>query len=193
MAALARLLPAILLALLALPAGHARAQAYGIGQPLAERTVAPWNIDVDAQGAGLPAGCGSVAQGRVLYAQQCAACHGDKGQGNPADALVGGRGSLATATPLKTIGSFWPYATTLFDFINRAMPYNAPKSLTADEVYAVSAYLLHLNGIVPADTVLDAASLAAVRMPNRDGFVSDTRPDTSNIACRHCKTGAAGQ
>lgn len=193
MAALARLLPAILLALLALSAGHAHAQAYGIGQPLAERTVAPWNIDVDAQGAGLPAGRGSVAQGRVLYAQQCAACHGDKGQGNPADALVGGRGSLATATPLKTIGSFWPYATTLFDFINRAMPYNAPKSLTADEVYAVSAYLLHLNGIVPADTVLDAASLAAVRMPNRDGFVSDTRPDTSNIACRHCKTGAAGQ
>jgi len=193
MAALARLLQAILLVLLALPAGHAPAQVYGIGQPLAERTVAPWNIDVDAQGAGLPAGRGSVAQGRVLYAQQCAACHGEKGQGNPADALVGGRGSLATATPLKTIGSFWPYATTLFDFINRAMPYNAPKSLSADEVYAISAYLLHLNGIVPADTVLDAASLAAVRMPNRDGFVSDTRPDTSNIACRHCKTGAAGQ
>nr|WP_310159344.1 cytochrome c [Herbaspirillum sp. 1173] len=167
------------------------AERLALGQPLSDAQLARWNIDVDAQGRGLPAGRGSVAQGQRIYAQTCAACHGDKGQGNPADALVGGQGSLATAKPLKTIGSFWPYATTVFDFINRAMPYNAPKSLSADEVYAVTAYLLHLNGIVPANTVLDAASLPQVRMPNRDGFIGDTRPDTSNVACQYCSPPAA--
>lgn len=176
----------LLLALLFLPALPLQAERLGLGQPLSEATVAPWNIDVDASGAGLPPGSGSVAQGRAVYARSCAACHGDKGQGNPADTLVGGQGTLATARPLKTIGSFWPYATTLFDFINRAMPYNAPKTLSADEVYAVSAYLLHLNGILPAGATLDATSLPAVRMPNREGFVSDPRPDTRNIACSHC-------
>ncbi|MET3431130.1 cytochrome c [Herbaspirillum seropedicae] len=178
---------AVLLALiLATAGGTAAAERLGLGQPLLEPQLARWNIDVDAQGHGLPPGKGSVAQGQRVYAQTCAACHGDQGQGGLADALVGGRGSLATAKPLKTIGSFWPYATTVFDFINRAMPYNAPKSLSADEVYAVTAYLLHLNGIVAADTVLDAASLPQVRMPNRDGFISDPRPDTRNVACQHC-------
>ncbi|MBO9537041.1 cytochrome c [Herbaspirillum sp.] len=188
-----RALGRLLLALLAgVAAGAAGAQTYGIGHPVSERELAPWNIDVDARGAGLPPGSGSVARGRAVYAQTCAACHGERGQGTPADALVGGKGSLASATPLKTIGSFWPYATTVFDFINRAMPYNAPKSLSANDVYAVTAYLLHLNGIVGADAVLDAGNLAAVRMPNRDGFVSDSRPDTANTACRRqCNGGAA--
>lgn len=176
----------VLALLMAMAGSSSAAERLGLGQPLSDAQLARWNIDVDAQGRGLPAGRGSVAQGQRIYAQTCAACHGDKGQGNPADALVGGQGSLATAKPLKTIGSFWPYATTVFDFINRAMPYNAPKSLSADEVYAVTAYLLHLNGIVPANTVLDAASLPQVRMPNRDGFIGDTRPDTSNVACQHC-------
>ncbi len=178
--------------LLSFGAVDACAQTYGIGHAVDARVLAPWNIDVAADGAGLPAGHGSVRRGAQVYAQQCAACHGGKGEGKPADQLVGGRGSLSSANPVKTIGSFWPYATTLFDFINRAMPYNAPKSLSADDVYAVSAYLLHLNGIVSGDAVLDATSLAAVRMPNRDGFVEDSRPDTANVACRHaCSSNAA--
>ena len=161
-----------------------QAQVYGVGHAASERDLAAWNIDVAADGAGLPAGSGSVAGGKTIYAQQCAACHGAKGEGKPADQLVGGKGTLASANPVKTIVSFWPYATTVFDFINRAMPYNAPQSLTPDEVYSVTAYLLYLNGVVAADTVLDARSLPKVRMPNRDGFIGDTRPDTTNVACQ---------
>ena len=160
------------------------AQTYGLGRPASERDLAAWNIDVTPDGAGLPPGKGSVVQGKLVYAQHCAACHGANGEGKPADALVGGRGTLKGTEPVKTIGSFWPYATTVFDFINRAMPYNAPQSLTPDEVYAVTAWLLHQNGILPADAVLDARTLPNVRMPNRDGFVPDTRPDTGNVACR---------
>src|SRR5450830_292855 len=182
----------LLTLLLAGTAFVSQAQTYGIGHAASERDLAAWNIDVDANGVGLPQGRGSVALGQTLYAQQCAACHGAHGEGKPADQLVGGQGTLSSSNPVKTIGSFWPYATTLFDFINRAMPYNAPKSLSADDVYAVSAYLLHLNGIVSGDAVLDATSLAAVRMPNRDGFVEDSRPDTANVACRHaCSSNAA--
>ncbi len=101
----------------------------------------------------------------------CSACHGPNGQDGIKDRLVGGQGTLASDKPLKTVGSFWPYATTLFDFVRRAMPLNAPQSLTPDEVYAVSAYVLFLNGIVPQDAVLDANGLAKIKMPNRDGFV----------------------
>jgi cytochrome c len=180
---------ALLLALIAsfMPETGA-AQTYGIGHAASDRDLAAWNIDVAANGAGLPAGSGSVSQGKAIYAQQCAACHGAKGEGKPADQLVGGRNTLASANPVKTIGSFWPYATTVFDFINRAMPYNAPQSLKPDEVYALTAYLLHLNGIVAADAVLDARALPKINMPNRDGFISDSRPDTINVACRrHCR------
>ncbi len=166
---------ALLPMLAALPAG---AQTYRIGTPLSPAVVAPWNIDAAPDGSGLPPGRGSVAAGRAVYAAQCAACHGAQGEGTLADRLVGGAGSLASARPVRTVGSFWPYATTLYDFIYRAMPYTAPQSLQPAEVYAVTAYLLHLNGIVPADAVLDARSLAAVRMPNRGGFVGDPRPDT---------------
>jgi len=168
-----------------------QAQVYGIGHAASERDLAAWNIEVAADGVGLPAGSGSVTNGKAIYAQQCAACHGAKGEGKPADQLVGGKGTLTSANPVKTIGSFWPYATTVFDFINRAMPYNAPQSLTPDEVYSVTAYLLYLNGVVTADTVLDAHSLPRVRMPNRDGFIGDTRPDTTNVACqKNCSTPA---
>ncbi len=172
----------------------AQAQIYGIGHAAGERDLAAWNIDVAADGAGLPKGSGSVERGRDVYARQCAACHGTKGEGGLADQLVGGKGSLATAKPVKTIGSFWPYATTVFDFINRAMPYNAPQSLSADEVYSVTAYLLYLNGIVADNAVLDAQSLPKVRMPNRDGFINDSRPDTANVACRkNCRPSSAAQ
>ena len=124
-----------------------------------------------------PAGSGTVAHGREVYAGQCASCHGETGEGGLGDKLVGGKGTLASSKPVKTVGSFWPYAPTLFDYVRRAMPMNAPESLDNDDVYAVVGYLLNLNGLVPDDAVMDAKSLSAVRMPNRDGFVADPRPD----------------
>jgi cytochrome c len=166
-----RLTALILIAVSAAPAAWTATPApLGLGQPASPAEIAGWDIDVRADGAGLPPGRGSVDQGRTLYATACAGCHGLAGAGGPMDALVGGRGSLATAKPVRTVGSYWPYATTLFDFIRRAMPFDAPQSLTPDQVYALCAYLLSLNGIVPANTVLDAATLPRVRMPNRDGF-----------------------
>lgn len=150
---------------------------YGFGTPATDADVAAWNLDIDAAGKSLPAGRGTVKAGKELYDAQCASCHGEKGEGGIGDRLVGGQGTLATPKPVKTIGSFWPYAPTLFDYVRRAMPLNAPQSLTNDEVYALSAYLLHLNGLLKDDATLDAKSLAAVKMPNRNGFVEDPRPD----------------
>ncbi|WP_248323428.1 c-type cytochrome [Caballeronia sp. Sq4a] len=147
-----------------------------IGTPLTATEIAAWNIDVAPDGRGLPAGSGDVATGAHIFAAKCAACHGANGEGGLGDRLIGGRGTLASDKPVRTVGSYWPYATTLFDYIRRAMPYNAPQSLSADEVYALSAWMLNRNGIVPDDARLDAHSLAAIRMPNRDGFVPDPRP-----------------
>ena len=161
------------------------AQTYGLGAPATAREIAGWDIDVLPDGTGLPPGRGSVAQGKAVYDSTCAACHGAKGEGKPADRLVGGVGSMNTAKRIKTVGSYWPYAPTVFDYVRRAMPYTSPQSLTADQVYAVTAYLLHLNGIVAADAVMDAENLPKIRMPNRDGFVADGRPDTSNVRCRN--------
>ena len=111
-----------------------------------------------------------------MYRTACLTCHGERGTGKPNDALAGGKGTLAgDAVPVKTVGSFWPYATTLFDYVRRAMPLTAPKSLTDDQVYAVCAYILSLNGIIAADETMDATTLAAVRMPNRDGFIVFSR------------------
>ena len=119
----------------------------------------------------------AASRGRTVFAEQCAACHGDKGQGGVGDRLVGGQGTLATAKPVRTVGSYWAYAPTLFDYIRRAMPQNAPQSLSNEDVYAVSAYILNLNGLVPAEATLDAKTLAAIKMPNRNDFVPDPRPD----------------
>jgi cytochrome c len=152
------------------------APGHGIGTPLTEQELAAWNIDIAPDGRGLPAGSGDVATGAHLFAAKCAACHGAQGQGGLGDPLVGGQGTLTSAKPKRTVGSYWPYATTLFDYIRRAMPYNAPESLSADEVYALSAFLLNQNGIVAADARLDAASLPRVVMPNLQGFVADPRP-----------------
>ncbi|BFG79705.1 cytochrome c [Paraburkholderia terrae] len=153
-----------------------RKSADAIGTAVSDADIAAWDIDVAPDGRGLPAGSGDVAMGGKIFAAKCAACHGAKGEGLIGDQLIGGRGTLASANPKRTVGSYWPYATTLFDYIRRAMPYNAPQSLSADEVYAVSAWILNQNGIVPDDVRLDAHSLASVRMPNRDGFVADPRP-----------------
>jgi S-disulfanyl-L-cysteine oxidoreductase SoxD len=155
----------------------AGATDYGIGRPAAPGEIAAWNIDVAPDGKGLPPGHGSVTQGAEVFASKCVACHGAEGQGKPMDRLVGGQGTLSNLKPVKTVGSYWPYATTLYDFIHRAMPFNAPQTLSADETYAVTAYLLHLNEIVPEDAVLDAASLPKVVMPAHDRFTSAYEPD----------------
>jgi mono/diheme cytochrome c family protein len=161
----------VLAALIAIPA-VASAQSPQLGQPIAPADIAPWDISIGPDGAGLPPGRGTAAVGEAIYAAQCQACHGEKGVGRPNDALVGGKGSLAPGKPpIKTVGSYWPYATTLFDYIRRAMPFQESKSLTADQIYAVSAYILHLNEIIGKDDVLDAETLPKVKMPNRDGFV----------------------
>jgi mono/diheme cytochrome c family protein len=143
----------------------------GLGRPPTAAEIKAADIEVLPDGRGLPPGSGTAERGRDLYARQCAACHGASGKEGPADILVGGNGSLATARPLKTVGSFWPYATTLWDYINRAMPYDRPGTLSSDEVYAVTAYVLHLNGIVGDRDNLTQETLPRVRMPNREGFV----------------------
>jgi mono/diheme cytochrome c family protein len=130
------------------------------GQSIAPADLAPRDISIGPDGAGLPPGRGTAAQGESVYATQCQGCHGEKGAGGPNDALVGGIGSLVPdKTPVRTVGSYWPYATTLFDYVRRAMPFQESKSLTSDEVYAVSAYILNLNGIIGTNDVLDAQSL----------------------------------
>ena len=160
-------------------AAHAQSR-YGIGRAATAAEIAGWNIDVDRDGRNLPPGRGTASHGREVYDQQCAACHGPKGEGGLGDRLAGGQGTIATPKPVRTVGSFWPYAPTLFDYIRRAMPQNAPQSLSDEDVYAVSAYVLNLNGLFPADGTLDAKALAAIRMPNRDGFTADPRPDLKN-------------
>lgn len=167
---------------------HAESGKLGFGRAPTEQEVTGWNIDIGRDGKELPPGNGSVQEGRKIFEEKCAACHGEKAEGGVGDRLVGGQGTLASAKPVKTVGSFWPYAPTLFDYIRRAMPMNAPQSLSNQEVYALSAYILNLNGLVPDNVTLDAKSLAAVKMPNRDGFVSDPRPDVKSEACsNNCK------
>ena len=170
---------------------HAEATLrYGFGRPASAAEIAGWDLDVRPDGTGLPEGHGSVAEGQAIYDAKCASCHGTFGESTDYMAIAGGVGSLASDSPMRTTGSKLNYATTLFDYIRRAMPFNAPKSLTSDEVYALTAYVLNLNDILPADAVLDRRSLVAVRMPNRDGFTTqhgfmraDGQPDTHAKAC----------
>jgi S-disulfanyl-L-cysteine oxidoreductase SoxD len=147
-----------------------------LGKPISIEDLAPWDISIGPDGAGLPPGSGTVKQGEATFAAKCQACHNEKGAGTPNDRLVGGQGSLPGEKPaVKTVGSYWPYATTLFDYIRRAMPLNESKSLTNDEVYGLVAYLLNLNGVVGEGDTMNAQTLPKVAMPNREGFVTFAR------------------
>lgn len=144
-----------------------------LGVPAAELSEqVQWNLTISPNGKNLPSGKGNAAQGAKIFALQCAACHGPEGIGGSADPLIGEVGSLASEYPEKTVNSYWPYATTLFDYIRRAMPIDRPFSLSADEVYALSAYILSQDGIIPAELDLTEKNLSQVTMPNRDGFIA---------------------
>jgi len=175
---------------LALPTGLARAQGYpakyGFGTTATEQEIAAMAIAIPADGTGLPPGKGDYASGKTVYETACAACHGTDLRGvaalpdMPSGAalrLTGGRGTLASRNPVVTVESYWPNATTLFDYIRRTMPFSAPGSLSNDEVYAVTAYVLAEGNIIDKTTILDAETLPKVQMPNRDGFIPDPRPE----------------
>jgi cytochrome c len=161
----------VVLLLFVFAAVRASADGPKLGTPIFAADLAAWDSSVMPDGAGLPAGSGTAAQGAQIYAQKCVACHGETGKGGSASALIpkGPINSINSAE--KTIGNFWPYATTLFDYIRRAMPWQQPKSLSSDEVYALTAYLLALNKVIDDSAGLDAITLPKVKMPNRDGFI----------------------
>ncbi|MEO7274673.1 MAG: cytochrome c [Vicinamibacterales bacterium] len=151
-------------------------QGPGLGVPATAALIAGWDVSIPPDGTGLPPGSGTVAQGAQVFTAKCLACHGPEGAGSVNDRLAGGQGTLTTAAPLKTVGSYWPYATTLFDYVRRAMPYPTPHSLSDPEVYALVAYLLNLNRVIPPDAVMNATTLPQVQMPNRAGFESAYPP-----------------
>jgi cytochrome c len=183
-------LSVLTVAALPLPLDAADKPWKGLGRPAKPVEIAAWDIDVKPDGTGLPKGSGTVEQGQEIYDAKCASCHGTFGESNQYLQLAGGVGSLATDNPVRTTGSKLNYATTLWDYINRAMPFQAPKSLSPDEVYALTAYVLHLNELLPAEAALDEKSILAVKLPNRDGFImehgfmrKDGKPDVRNAAC----------
>ncbi|MFN2275466.1 MAG: c-type cytochrome [Anaerolineales bacterium] len=179
-------------ALAAMPA-VAKVGEYGIGKPATPEEIAGWDIDIRPDGKGLPPGSGSVEDGEMLYEEKCASCHGSFGEGvGRYPVLAGGEGTLTDERPDRTIGSYWPYASTVWDYIHRAMPFPQPQSLTDDEVYAITAYVLNLNDLVDDDFVLTQDNFASIEMPNKDGFFFDDRPDTHNTECmENCKDPAS--
>ena len=157
---------------LAVGCGAAGAESPDLGRVATPAEIAAWDISIGPDGAGLPPGSGTARQGEAIYLEKCLGCHGERGAGKPSDQLAGGQGTLGPGqAPVKTIGSFWPYATTVFDYVFTAMPYQETKSLTHDETYAVTAYLLYLNEIIGENDTIDASTLPKVKMPNRDYFV----------------------
>ena len=156
--------------ILALGSSVAFAEGPNLGKPVNPAEIAAWDISILPNGTGLPPGGGTPAQGARIYAEKCAMCHGENGKGGVNAALVGG-GPLASIEAAKTIANFWPYATTVFDFIRRAMPWPQPKTLSNDEVYALTAYILALNKLIGENDPMNAETLPKVRMPNRDGFI----------------------
>ena len=152
-------------------AGVALGQTPNLGEPIDEEEIAAWDIDILPDGTGLPPGSGTAEQGEPIFAQKCAVCHGANGEGGISFALTGGEPLTNGIDTAKTIGNFWPYATTIFDYTRRAMPWLTPRTLTDNEVYALTAYMLALNDIIDEDDVMNAQTLPQVQMPNRDGFV----------------------
>jgi cytochrome c len=163
--------------LLLAPMLAAQSPKYGVGRAPTPEELREWSISIGPDGAGLPAGRGTAAEAKELYANRCAKCHGDKGQGRDSVPIAGGQGTLRNPKPLRTVGSFWPYATTVWDYIHRAMPFDRPGTLTADQVYSLTAYVLYLNDLAKENDVIDARTLPKIQMPNRNGFVKDPRPD----------------
>ena len=155
----------------AAPARKVAPKSPGLGVPAAAAQIESADVSIGPDGAGLPPGSGTPAQGEAIFNTKCIACHGPQGSGTVNDQLVGGQGTLTSTAPIKTIGSYWPYATTVFDYLRRAMPYPTPHSLSDQEVYALTAYLLSLNGVIAKDAVMDAKTLPQVRMPNRGNFI----------------------
>ena len=182
-----------LVALLAAMPVTAEVGGYGIGTPASAGEIVGWDIDIRPDGKGLPPGSGSVEDGEMMYEEKCASCHGSFGEGvGRYPVLSGGEGTLTDERPEKTVGSYWPYASTLWDYIHRSMPFPQPQSLTDEEVYAITAYVLYLNDLVEDDFVLTADNLASIEMPNADGFFFDDRPDTNNTGCmKNCKDPAS--
>jgi cytochrome c len=152
-------------------AGPSAVEGPNLGRAATPAQIAGWDISVGPDGAGLPPGRGTPAGGAMVYEQKCLICHGARGAGQPNDRLVGGQGTLASKAPVRTIGSYWPYATTIFDYVRRAMPYIQPQSLSNDEVYAVTAYLLQINGIIGEQDEMNAQTLPKVKMPNQANFI----------------------
>jgi mono/diheme cytochrome c family protein len=167
-------------------------QSLGIGRPATKDEIKGWDIDVRPDGHGLPAGKGSVKQGEALYQERCASCHGEFGEGKDRwPALIGGSGKLTDDDPKKGVGNYWPYATTLFDYIKRAMPFGNAQSMTDDETYAITAYVLHLNDVLKDDAVLDRDGLLKIKLPNAVNFIPDPRPDVKGTLCmKDCKPSA---
>lgn len=171
-----------------------------LGDPITEAELAPWKISVFPDGTGLPEGQGSAEEGRRIFERECAACHGKNGVGlkpqldhGAFPSLVGSKPPLNDTKhwPAQTVGSYWPHATTIFDYVRRAMPFALPQSLSNDEVYALVAHILEINKIVPSGTVMDKRRLMEVKMPNANGFVCDPRPDVFNTRCmKNCKVPA---
>jgi cytochrome c len=176
---------AYVFALIASAAFAAEPGHYGYGTPATPQQIAGWDIDVRPDGQGLPPGSGTVKRGGDVFAEQCAACHGTFGEGEGRfPKLAGGEGTLTSERPEPTVGSYWPFATTLWDYINRAMPFYAPHTLSSNDVYALTAYVLNLNNIVENNFIADRTSLPKVKMPNHDHFIwQDPRPDTSGKEC----------
>jgi len=164
-------------------AAPALAGKFNLGRSATQAEVSAWDIDVRPDGKGLPDGKGTVAEGEVIYAEKCASCHGDFGEGiDRWPVLAGGQDSLQSERPVKTIGSYWPFLSTVFDYINRAMPFGESRSLEPNEVYAITAYLLNLNDVVDADFELSKENFVKTRLPNEANFIEDTRPDTPILA-----------
>jgi cytochrome c len=156
---------------LAMVTGAALAETPNLGKPIDEAAIAAWDISIMPDGTGLPKGSGTPAQGAPIFAEKCAACHGENGKGGEANAVISDRELIGINAAQKTIRNFWPYSTTVFDFIRRAMPFQMPHSLTDDEVYALTAYILAGNKLIGANDAMDAQSLPKVKMPNRDNFI----------------------